>query len=281
MAFKRIAILGVGLMGGSVGLACRSILKDCHIIGYGHRGEDLQLAVDRGAIHEFTTDAGAAAREADLAILCTPVGVFSELMASIAPALKPGAVVTDVGSTKRSIAMAAQRSLPPSVHFIGSHPMVGGEKHGIANARADLLGGALCIITAGESADPLLVDRIEDFWRMLKMRTVRMTPQLHDQLTAEISHLPHALAAALVRMQSPQALAIAARGFLDTTRIAGGDPALWRDILLDNRDNLKAAIARLQRELGELSKGLDATDPSAVEDWLKTAARLRTNPNSA
>jgi len=275
MGFNQIAILGVGLMGGSIGLACRADANHLKIAGYGHRLEDLKLAMDRGAIGRATGDPAAAVADADLVILCTPVGLFRNLMATIAPALKPGAIVTDVGSTKRSGTELAKELLPPHVQFVGSHPMVGGEKHGIANARADLLTGALCIVTPVESTDPAAVVAIEGFWQQLKMRTTRMSPEVHDQLTADISHLPHAVAAALVRIQSPESLRVAARGFLDATRIAGGDSALWRDIFLDNRDNLKAGVVRLQAELQQLLARLEAGDADAVQEWLGAASKVR------
>jgi prephenate dehydrogenase len=277
MGFNQIAILGVGLLGGSIGMACRSEISGCHITGYGNNPGELQQAIGRLAIHAVAADPVKAVSGADLVILCTPVGIFGNLMTSIGAALKPGAILTDVGSTKRSIVNLAKQLLPPHVQFVGSHPMVGSEQHGIANARVDLLTHALCILTPTESTAPSAVVAVETFWQKLKMRTVRMSPAVHDQLTADISHLPHALAAALVRMQSSESLQIAARGFLDTTRIAAGDSALWRDIFLDNRDNLKTGIVRLQSELQQLLEKLEAGDGASVRDWLRHASETRTN----
>jgi prephenate dehydrogenase len=277
MVLNHISILGVGLMGGSVGLACRQSITDCKIIGYSHRPDELRRAMERGAIHEAAADAVAAVVDADLVILCTPVGLFGPVLKSIAPALRPGAIITDVGSTKRSIAKMAEQFLPPQSRFVGSHPMAGGEKHGIENARADLLANALCIVTPTDSTDPKAIEKVEQFWRLLKMKTVRMTPEEHDRLTADISHLPHAIAAALVRVQSPQSLQLAARGFLDSTRIAAGDSALWRDILLENRDNLRSGITRLQDQLQQLLNLLDRNDATAVQEWLKVASSSRSS----
>lgn len=273
MGFERIAILGVGLMGGSVGLACRAM--NLQVVGYGHRVHDLPIAVERGAIDRWTVNAAEAVADADLVILCTPVGVFRPLLGEIGPALKPGTVVTDVGSTKRSIAKLAKEILPGTVHFIGSHPMVGSEQHGVRSARAEMLAKGLCIVTPKDDTDAELASRVEAFWQSLGMRTLRMTPEKHDRLTADASHLPHAIAAALVRIQSNESLAVAARGFADTTRIAGGDPALWRDIFLDNRDNLKSAISNLQLQLDELTRKLDAEDSQGVIDWLREAAEKK------
>jgi prephenate dehydrogenase len=278
MGFERISILGVGLMGGSVALACRSVLNDYKITGYSRSGEELNRALERGVIDRSTDNAATAVNDADLVVLCTPVGTFSDLMRSIAASLKPGAIVTDVGSTKRSIIRQAGEILPVTSPFVGSHPMVGGEKHGIDNARADLFSQGLCIVTPAERTDAQAVGRIEQFWQSLQMRTVRMSPQMHDQLTADISHLPHAIAAALVRIQSSESRKLAGRGYLDSTRIAAGDPALWSDILLDNRDNLRSGLERIQLEIRELLERLDAGDASAVQAWLGAAATARNAP---
>lgn len=275
MRFNRITILGVGLMGGSVGMACRGASTDLKIIGYGHNADDLKAALERGAIDAAVTDPTLAVANADLVILAAPVGAFGELLHSIAPGLKPGVLVTDVGSTKRSVVRLAEESLPSTVRFVGSHPMVGGEKHGVQNARHDLFAGSLCILTPVESTDPSALEEIEEFWKLLKMRTVRMTPERHDQLAADISHLPHAVGAALVRIQSPESMQIAARGFADMTRIAAGDAALWRDVFLDNRENLKGAIIALQQDLQQLVHHLTIGDAEGITEWLKRAASLR------
>ena len=281
MAFAQISILGVGLMGGSVGLACREWLSGSQVTGYGHRVEETQRAIERGAIDRAVADPAVAVEAADLVILCTPVSMFGSILHAIAPALKQGAIITDVGSTKRSIVKRAAELLPPGVHFVGSHPMVGGEKHGIDNARADLLAGGLCILTPTDTTDANAVQKLEEFWSSLKMRTTRLSPDAHDRVTADISHLPHLLAAALVRMQQSDSAAFAGRGFADMTRIAAGDPGLWSDILLENRDNLKTGIGRLQDQLQMLVEHLDHGDAASVRAWLKTAVEVKSavNPN--
>jgi len=276
MAIERISILGVGLMGGSVGLACRSLRGDLRITGYSPRPAELELALERGAIHIAESDPARAVTDADLVLVCTPVGLFGQMMEAIRGSISPRAMVTDVGSTKRSIVKLAAQILPTGARFVGSHPMVGGEKHGMENARADLLAGGLCILSPDESTDADAANQVEAFWQSIKMRTVRMSPDLHDRLTADISHLPHVVAAALVRMQSLQSLAIAGRGFADATRIAAGDPGLWRDILLDNRDYLRQGLLRFSEQIQELLQSLDAGDTAAVQQWLKTASDLRT-----
>jgi cyclohexadieny/prephenate dehydrogenase len=189
--------------------------------------------------------------------------------------LKPGAIVTDVGSTKRSVVKIAEDKLPAGVHFVGSHPMAGSEKRGVEFARADLFANALCILTPTTKTNPEALAAVNAFWQALGMRTTQLSPQEHDQLLAEVSHLPHALAAALVTLQSDRALTLAGKGFLDATRIAGGDGALWRDILMDNRDNVLSCIGALKANLGELEGLLKGEGRDELAAWLDRAAARR------
>jgi len=268
-------VLGVGLLGGSIGLAAKSALNDVEIVGYGHRKATLERAVEVGAIDRFEMKVTEAVEGADLVILCTPVGVFEGLIGEIGNALKTGAMVTDVGSTKRSVVAVAERELPEGVHFVGSHPMAGSEKRGVEFARADLFQNALCILTPTGKTEKEALGAVEGFWKALGMRTTRLSPVEHDRLLAEVSHLPHALAAALVSLQSEKALSLAGKGFLDATRIAGGDGALWRDILMDNRDNVLASIGELKKQLGELEKFLGGEGREELAKWLDRAAARR------
>lgn len=275
MAFHRVSILGVGLLGGSIGLAVKAKLTSCRVVGYGHRAATLEKAVEVGAIDEPATSPQAAVAGADLVILCTPVSLLGTLLEQIGPSLKPGAIVTDVGSTKRSVVAAGERGLPRGCHFVGSHPMAGSEKRGVEWARADLFDNATCILTPTSRTDETAVGRVDGFWRTLGMRTVRLSPDDHDRYLADVSHLPHALAAALITMQADAALPLCGKGFLDATRIAGGDGALWRDILHDNRDNMCGAIGRLREELTRLEGLLDENRGDELEAWLNAAAARR------
>src|SRR2546423_2276999 len=160
----------------------------------------------------------------------------------------------DVGGQKGVGVEAAEWEMAGGVHFVGSHQVAGSEKGGVEFARADLFQNALCILTPTAKTDKAAAEGVEGFWKSLGMRTTRLSPAEHDRLLAEVSHLPHALAAALVSLQSEKALSLAGKGFLDATRIAGGDGALWRDILMDNRDNGLASIGELKKRLGELEK---------------------------
>jgi prephenate dehydrogenase len=275
MQVRRLSILGVGLLGGSLGLAAKNALNDCVVSGYGHRRASLDRALGIGAVDEVHETPADAVRGADVVVLCTPVGTFAKVLRQIGPALAPGAVVTDVGSTKSSVVEAAGKILPKLTPFVGSHPMAGSEKRGVEFARADLYQGALCIVTPGENTDPAAIEKVETFWRAIGMRTTRLSPAEHDRRLADVSHLPHAVAAALVSMQQDGAFDLAGKGFADTTRIAAGDGGLWRDIFLDNRDNLLAGIERLSGELATLAAALRRGDADAVKAWLDAAAAKR------
>jgi len=272
---RQLTILGVGLLGGSIGLAVRSAMPKCQIVGYGHRRPSLDRALEIGAVDRVEMDAAKSVAGSDLVILCTPVGNFEEMIRRIAPALSKDAIVTDVGSTKRSVVRLAKDHLFKHVHFVASHPIAGSEKRGVEFSRADLFANQLCIITPDGKANSPAVKAVEKFWQSLGMRTTRLTPEDHDRLLADVSHLPHLLAAALVAIQDAAGMELSGKGFLDTTRIAGGDGALWRDILLDNADNLKAGLRRLQSQLSNVEKMLDAKSGDDLRNWLNAAADRR------
>lgn len=273
---RQITILGVGLLGGSIGLAVRAAIPKCKIVGWGHRAQTLKRAQEIGAIDRFEMDATAAVAGSNLVILCTPVGAFESVLREIAPALSPGCLVTDVGSTKRSIVRMAEKILGAQQDFIASHPIAGSEKRGVEFARADLFQNALCILTPTSKTLPLVIKRVESFWQMLGMRVIRLSAEDHDRMLADISHLPHVLAAALIAMQEPSALQLSGQGFMDTTRVAGGDGNLWKDILLDNADNLSAALQRLRSQIDQVMRMLEKKDQTKLTQWLTAAADRRT-----
>lgn len=275
MNLKRLTIIGVGLLGGSIGLAVKASAKPFHVIGYGHRRATLDKARTIGAIDEIAASPAEAATGADLVILCTPVGQFRQNLMDIAPALAAGAIVTDVGSTKRGVVRDAAAILPKHAKFVGSHPMAGSEKRGVEFARADLFRGARCILTPDASTDAEALASVDEFWRMLGMKTTVLSPDAHDRFASDISHLPHAIAAALVAMQDDAALPLAAKGFLDATRIAGGDGALWRDIFLDNRDELTGSLTRFRATLDAFLHLIESDKGDDLAKWLDEAAARR------
>jgi prephenate dehydrogenase len=181
----------------------------------------------------------------------------------------------DVGSTKRTVVAVAARILPAGVHFVGSHPIAGRELSGFAAARADLFNDTLCLTTPVDQTDASALEKVERLWRSLGARTVRLSPEEHDRLVAQISHLPHLLASALVNSVSDEALQIAGPGFRDATRIAAGNPALWRQILQDNVPEVRASLRRLRQELDAVDTMLDRLPGNELESWLSTAADRR------
>ncbi len=273
--FPRVAILGVGLLGASLGLALKKHKLAAHITGAGRANSpSLDIALRLGAIDAATTDAADAVRAADLVVLCTPVRQFPQNFRDIAGALKPGALVTDVGSTKTQVLQWAQEFLPAHIAFVGSHPMAGSEKNGPAAARDNLYENAVCLVIHAPHAE-----RIAALWKSLGMKVLLTDAATHDRWVAAISHLPHALAFSLMNVtaQDPAALQAIAGAFIDTTRIASSDPQMWVDILLTNRPAIIAAIGEFQTELAALKQAIVDQDESAIRRRLDSARALREN----
>ncbi len=273
--FGNITIIGVGLLGGSLGLALKAADAASHIVGVGHRQSSLDAALETGTVDSVTLDPAKGVRDASLVVLCTPVGLFERLLKTIAPALPTGAVVTDVGSTKAVVVTTAERVLPDATRFVGSHPIAGGEQRGVTFARADLYEGKSCVLTPTPRTAPAALQRIRRFWKTLGMRTVELTPARHDRVLARVSHLPHALAALLVNLQGDEELDLAGTGFMDATRIAGGDPTMWRDIFLSNRRAIRQAAGALARQLDSLLALLEQADGNGLAKLFARAQRRR------
>ena len=272
---KRVTIIGVGLLGGSAGLAIKAAAPMVRVAGVGRRMESLQQALTVGAVDTAHLDAAAAVTDADMVILATPVGAFEAHLRAIARALPRGCVVTDVGSTKQQVVRAAHRIMKRSAGcFVGSHPMAGSEQRGPAYARKDLFAGATCIVTPTAATKPAALDKVQALWRALGMRLVTMTPAAHDAAVAAISHLPHAMAAMLMLLPGDRQLEVSASGFRDATRLASGDVEIWRDIFLTNRANVAAQLGKLRRSLEKFTALLERGDGAAIGRFLD-AARTR------
>ena len=235
----------------------------------------MDAAAAAGTLDSAHLDAAEAVAHTDLVILATPVGAFERHLRAMAPHLPAGAMVTDVGSTKASVVRAAERVLGRGGPFVGSHPMAGSERKGVAFARADLFDGATCIVTPTRHTPPKLVARAEALWQSLGMRTLRLAPAAHDRAVARVSHLPHALAALLMMLPGDADLPVAATGFRDATRLAGGDPEMWRDIFLTNRVAVLDALDRMDRSLADFRKLVDDADADGIEKFLARAKARR------
>jgi len=274
--FPKITLVGVGLLGGSVGLAVkRRGLAQC-VAGLVRREESIVECIEAGVVDMATLDLAEAVDEAALVILCTQVGQMGELAEQLKPHLADKAIVTDVGSVKADVVTTVESVLP---RFVGSHPLAGSEKTGVANARADLLVDALCTVTPTERSDKEAVESVEKFWQALGSRTARLSPEEHDLVVARTSHLPHVLATALVRCvlsgAEGGAAEFCATGFLDTTRLADGAAPMWRDIALANPKAIAAAVSDLQEELDGLRMALEAENAEALEHFFDEGRRLR------
>ena len=274
MDIRHVTIIGVGLLGGSAGLALKAFDPRIEIAGVGRRAESLEQARAIGAVDTVHLDAAEAVAGTDLVILATPVGAFERHMRSIEPHLADRAIVTDVGSTKTSVVEEAHRVLGPK-RFCGSHPMAGSERKGPSFTRADLFTGATCVVTPTQETPPAVAARVARLWQKMGMRTVTMAPADHDRVVARVSHLPHALASLLMLLPAVADLDVSATGFRDATRLASGDPEMWRDIFLTNRVGILQALDEFDRSLRELRELVAAGDNAGLEAFFKAAKTRR------
>jgi prephenate dehydrogenase len=281
MHWQKVTLVGVGLLGGSLGLAIKQRRLAPKVDGFVRRSVSIGECEKLGVVDHATRDLGRAVEHADLVILCTPLGQMRETALKMLPALKPGAIVTDVGSVKGSVVEELESLIAGAGgFFVGSHPMAGGEKTGVAAARADLFENAICIVTPTSSSNKDAVARVDGFWAALGARVLKMSPGTHDDLVSRSSHLPHVVAAELANyVLSPahpdeQAL-VCANGFRDTTRIASGSPEMWRDIALANRKNLARVLGVFIEDLQEFSLALEKGDVKAVEEFFEKAKQRR------
>jgi prephenate dehydrogenase len=273
--FSTVAIVGVGLIGGSIALAIKQRGAAGAVIGVGRSAARLAEASSRGIIDEGVVDLSAAAPKCDLLVFCTPVDRIVAGVREAAGACRPGTVITDAGSTKGSICRDLVKGLPSGITFVGSHPLAGSEQQGFENAAGRLFEKRICVVTPLPATPPSAVARVARFWTWLGATVVEMTPEAHDRALAETSHVPHLAAAALAATLSPGNQALAATGFRDTTRIASGDPDLWTAILLGNRDEVLSSLAHYDREIEEFRQALQQKDAEGLKYLLKVAKMQR------
>jgi len=281
--FNQAVIIGVGLIGGSLGMILRRKQLASNVVGVGRRIENLKTAVSVGAIDRYVVDPREAVKDADLVILATPVDTYESHLKEWASCLRPGAIVTDVGSVKGDLVVRSERQIPRGVHFVGAHPIAGKEKTGAAAGSEDLFSGRRCILTPTQQTDPQALERVQALWQAAGAVVLTMDPQLHDKILGAVSHLPHVAAFALmnalvdIRSELP-ALDLSGHsggGLRDTTRIAASSPEMWRDIFLWNRENVVACICAYERSLGELRKLIQTGDAAGIEKMLERAKMER------
>jgi prephenate dehydrogenase len=279
--FRKITIVGVGLLGGSIGLAARKFGIAGEIAGYVRREKSIAECEKVGAMDYAITDLLAAVSNADLVILCTPLAQMRSLAEQFLPALKRGAIITDVGSVKSGVVRELESLAGKAgAHFIGSHPMAGAEKTGVLAARADLFENAMCVMTPTKKSNKAAVRKLEGFWKSLGSRVLKLPPEQHDLFVSRTSHLPHVVAATLANLvlspAQPQGQSqLCATGFRDTTRIASGSPEMWRDITLANRKHIARSVSDFIAELQRFEKILKSAEADAIAKFFESAKQRR------
>jgi prephenate dehydrogenase len=281
MLFQRVVVIGVGLIGGSFALALKQAKACNQVVGVGRNPANLKLALDRGLIDSAQSDPARAAEGADLVLVASPVGQFPKIFAAVAGALKPGAILTDAGSTKRDVVKAARAALKKKIgQFVPAHPIAGAEKSGAAAANAELFRGRRVVITPLKENAAEAVEKVTQAWSSCGARCSQMSPDQHDSVFAAVSHLPHFLAYALVhefngRKNANELFSFAAGGFRDFTRIASSHPEMWRDICVANADRLGAELASYTKKLASMKKLLTRRDGKALEKLFDEARDAR------
>lgn len=277
----KLALIGVGLIGGSFAAALRASGEVDEVVGFDHDPDALRKGLAAGILDRTATSLVEAVSATDLVVLAVPVGAMRPALAAIAGQLPPGALVTDVGSTKVSVIADAQATLGGAFpRFVPAHPIAGGERPGVEHADPRLFQDRLAITTPVTDTDPGALATVERLWRSVGARLERISPDVHDRIFAAVSHLPHVLAFALVEMiaRSPDAdakFAHAGAGFRDFTRIAASSPQMWRDVCLANRVALTDALESYRGKLEELQHVIASGDGAALERLFRVASDAR------
>ncbi len=272
---QTIAIVGLGLMGGSLAAACRKKFPQARILGISRSRKALLSAKKKKWIHEASQDLGLGVREADLVVLGTPVDTFPRLLLSLERLARRGTVVTDLGSVKGSIVRWAERRNFKNIRFVGSHPMVGSHERGIEAAKPALYERGLVFLVRTKKTDRAAFRLVQSFWAKIAALTFTLGPEDHDRIVSQISHLPHLAAACLILSAKREFLRFASSGFFDTTRIAQGDASIWVPIFESNQKSILASLAAFEKRLREFKKALRAQDKRALARLLGQASRLR------
>ncbi|MBW8036712.1 MAG: prephenate dehydrogenase [Planctomycetes bacterium] len=253
---RQISVIGMGLLGSSVTLAVLRSFSSIRTVGYSHRASTRKKARDLGVAEKIAEDLLSCVRDSDLVIIATPICTFEDIFEQIAPDLKDGCVVTDVGSTKKLAHQWARKRLGKTVHYVGSHPIAGSEKRGVEFARDDLFFGAKCIVTKDKNTNAAAVRCVKEFWSSLGCSVSVMNPAEHDKVFADVSHVPHAMAAALVNATDSKQINFAGKGFVDTSRIASGPANVWADIFMTNSANTAFGIEKVISQLRKLQSAI-------------------------
>ena len=275
--FDTVAIIGPGLVGGSLGKALRTRGLVKRVVGIGRREKSLREAIEVGAVDEMTLEICDGVRDADLVVLATPISVFGRLMGDVAASMKQGAMLTDVASTKKRVAEMITTALDgrPDVVYIPTHPMAGSERRSARNADANLFEASVCIFTPLPDTPAPELERLQALWQRMGATVHLMDLAEHDRLVARVSHLPHLAVAALLGIMSPEEGDLAGSGLIDTTRVASGDPALWRDICESNAEAIESSVEAYVEVIERIRALIASGDFGGLEELLHEAKRKR------
>ncbi len=273
--FRKVTIVGVGLIGGSLGLAIKKHSLAREVVGFTQSHSSLVYALNHGVIDHGFSDMKSAFNNADLVILATPVRTIMKLLPQIARLVRRRSIITDVGSTKASIVDAAERNLSDYAFFVGGHPLAGSEKKGANYANADLFQNSVCILTPTDKTNRMAREKMKYFWTRLGAQVKIFTPQEHDQVLAFISHLPHLTAYALIDSIPVESLGYASQGLKDTTRIAASNPQLWTDICLTNHKLIVDSIDQYVKNLSVLRKAILTKNEQAILEHFQRSKSKR------
>lgn len=271
----RAAIIGVGLLGGSIGFALRKCWPDLPVVGVARRQKTRQAALETGAVSEASDDAVAACRGADLVIVCTPVSRIASAVIDVAKVVAEEALITDVGSTKATMVREIEEDAAARQKFVGSHPIAGSEKSGPENASPELLQGKSVIVTPTEHTDPHRSARVTQLWTRLGASVTTLSPEQHDQIFAATSHVPHLVSAAIASIITPDSLPFVGSGWRDTTRVAAGDPRMWTAICLANADAILESSRHFSQQFARLTDAIHRRDAEQIEAFFRDAKALR------
>jgi len=273
--FRRVAIVGVGLVGGSLGLAIKKHRLAREVVGIARPSSSLSLALKNKTIDKASHDIKRGLFDIDLIVLAAPTKAIISLIISISGNLKRGCIITDVGSTKEAIVEAAEKHLPNHAFFVGSHPLAGSEKKGVAFSREDLFQNSLCLITPTEKTNKSAAERVKTLWTKVGATVKTISPKEHDKALAYISHLPHLLAYGLMGTIPDPHLEFASQGLKDSTRIASSDPEMWRDICMTNQTNIVKSLDDLAKNLSQVRKFIFSKDENSLTEHFKKSKHKR------
>ena len=282
--FGKMTIIGVGLLGASLAKACKERDLVEEVAGYGRNRENLEKARALKIIDHCPADLAEAVKDADLIVLCTPVTTIIPLIQNMIARIRPGALITDVGSVKEPIVKEAEKLVPKGVFFVGSHPIAGGENSGLEASTANLYQGAKCIVTPTDKTNNSALEKISALWQAVGMQIINLSAEEHDFVFGAVSHLPHIVVYALMNtlgslrtQDNREVTAFSGAGLKDITRIASSDPVMWRDICLSNRNHSLDLIDRFQKKLDEIRSTIEKGDGQALKEEFIAANKYRLN----